>query len=127
MTVGEVTDVLTSFGPLQIDDLSSGKGLVSDAPFFELERGPWSSWTDASWAVPKMPRSTIERSRTLSAIGKLADKPRLVEDGTGLNPSTRVIQVRVGRLRDLLGGRICEWREGLLPFIRASHIHFRGW
>ena len=39
VTVGEETDVLTSFGPLQTDDLSSGKGLVSDAPFFELERG----------------------------------------------------------------------------------------
>ena len=37
VTVGEETDVLTSFGPLQTDDLSSGKGLVSDAPFFELK------------------------------------------------------------------------------------------
>ena len=127
VTVGEVTDVLTSFGPLQIDDLSSGKGLVSDAPFFELERGPWSSWTDASWAVPKMPRSTIERSRTLSAIGKLADKPRLVEDGTGLNPSTRAIKVRVGEVeRSSWDDEICEWRDGLVPFIRASHIHFEN-
>ena len=125
VTVGEETDVLTSFGPLQTDDLSSGKGLVSDAPFFELERGPWSSWTDASWAVPKMPRSPIERTRTLSAIGKLADKPRLVEDGTGLNPSTRVIKVRVGEVeRSSWEDEICEWREGLLPFVRASHIHF---
>ena len=125
VTVGEETDVLTSFGPLQIKDLSSGNGLVSDAPFFELDRGPWSSWTDASWAVPKMPRSPIERTRTLSAIGKLADKPRLVEDGTGLNPSTRVIKVRVGEIeRSSWEDEICEWREGLLPFIRASHIHF---
>ena len=125
VTVGEETDVLTSFGPLQTNDLSSGNGLVSDAPFFELDRGPWSSWTDASWAVPKMPRSPIERTRTLSAIGKLADKPRLVEDGTGLNPSTRVIKVKVGEVeRSTWEGEICEWREGLLPFIRASHIHF---
>jgi len=127
VTVGEETDVLTSFGPLQTDDLSSGKGLVSDAPFFELERGPWSSWTDASWAVPKMPRSPIERTRTISAIGKLADKPRLVEDGTGLNPSTKAIKVRVGEVeRSSWEGEICEWREGLLPFVRASHIHFEN-
>ena len=127
VTVGEETDVLTSFGPLLTDDLSSGKGLVSDAPFFELERGPWSSWTDASWAVPKMPRSPIERTRTISAIGKLADKPRLVEDGTGLNPSTKVIKVRVGEVeRSSWEGEICEWREGLLPFVRASHIHFEN-
>ena len=127
VTVGEETDVLTSFGPLQTDDLSSGKGLVSDAPFFELERGPWSSWTDASWAVPKMPRSPIERTRTISAIGKLADKPRLVEDGTGLNPSTKVIKVRVGEVeRSSWEDEICEWREGLLPFVRASHIHFEN-
>ena len=127
VTVGEETDVLTSFGPLQIGDLSSGKGLVSDAPFFELERGPWSSWTDASWAVPKMPRSQIERTRTISAIGKLADKPRLVEDGTGLNPSTKAIKVRVGEVeRSSWEGEICEWREGLLPFVRASHIHFEN-
>ena len=127
VTVGEETDVLTSFGPLQTGDLSSGKGLVSDAPFFELERGPWSSWTDASWAVPKMPRSPIERTRTISAIGKLADKPRLVEDGTGLNPSTKAIKVRVGEVeRSSWEGEICEWREGLLPFVRASHIHFEN-
>ncbi len=127
VTVGEETDVLTSFGPLQTGDLSSGKGLVSDAPFFELERGPWSSWTDASWAVPKMPRSPVERTRTISAIGKLADKPRLVEDGTGLNPSTKAIKVRVGEVeRSSWEGEICEWREGLLPFVRASHIHFEN-
>lgn len=127
VTVGEETDVLTSFGPLQTGDLSSGKGLVPDAPFFELERGPWSSWTDASWAVPKMPRSPIERTRTISAIGKLADKPRLVEDGTGLNPSTKAIKVRVGEVeRSSWEGEICEWREGLLPFVRASHIHFEN-
>ena len=127
VTVGEETDVLTSFGPLLTDDLSSGKGLVSDAPFFELERGPWSSWTDASWAVPKMPRSPVERTRTISAIGKLADKPRLVEDGTGLNPSTKAIKVRVGEVeRSSWEGEICEWREGLLPFVRASHIHFEN-
>ena len=125
VTVAEETDVLTSFGPLLTDDLSSGKGLVSDAPFFELERGPWSSWTDASWAVPKMPRSPVERTRTLSAIGKLADKPRLVEDGTGLNPSTRAIKVRVGEVeRSSWEDEICEWRDGLIPFVRASHIHF---
>lgn len=125
VTVGEETDVLTSFGPLLSDDLASGKGLVSDAPFFELERGPWSSWTDTSWAVPKMPRSPIDRSRTLAAIGNLADKPRLVEDGTGLNPSGRAIKVRVGEVeRSSWTGEICEWKEGLLPFVRAAHIDF---
>ena len=98
ITVGEDTDVLTSFGPLMVDDIAPGRGLASDAPFFELERGPWSSWTDASWAVPKMPRDEVDRDRTIGAIGNLADKPRLVEEGTGLNPSGRAIKVRVGEV-----------------------------
>ena len=58
VTVGGSTEVLTSFGPLTTSDISVGRGLASGAPFLELERGPWSSWTDTSWAVPKMLRET---------------------------------------------------------------------
>ena len=127
ITVGEDTDVLTSFGPLMVDDIAPGRGLASDAPFFELERGPWSSWTDASWAVPKMPRDEVDRDRTIGAIGNLADKPRLVEEGTGLNPSGRAIKVRVGEVeRSVWKKEICDWSgsSGEVPFIRAAHIKF---
>ena len=128
VTVGEKTDVLTSFGPLLSDDFSPGMGLVSEAPFFELERGPWSSWTDASWAVPKIPRDASDRSRTLAAIGNLADKPRLVEEGTGLNPGGRSIKVRVGEVeKSMWAKEICDWtgNRGLIPFIRSAHIVFK--
>ena len=127
ITVGEETDVLTSFGPLLVDDIAPGRGLASDAPFLELERGPWSSWTDTSWAVPKMPRDEEARSRTIMAIGNLADKPRLVEEGTGLNPSGRAIKVRVGEVeRSVWRKEICDWsgKTGEVPFIRAAHINF---
>jgi len=127
VTVGEETDVLTSFDPLMRDDLASGSGLNPEAPFLELERGPWSSWTDASWAVPKMPRDVMNRNRTIAAIGNLADKPRLVEEGTGLNPSGRAIKVRVGEAeRSTWKKEICDWdgKDGRIPFIRAAHISF---
>ena len=127
ITVGEETDVLTSFGPLLVDDIAPGRGLASDAPFLELERGPWSSWTDTSWAVPKMPRDEESRSRTIMAIGNLADKPRLVEEGTGLNPSGRAIKVRVGEVeRSVWKKEVCDWsgKTGEVPFIRAAHINF---
>jgi len=127
ITVGEETDVLTSFGPLLVDDISPGRGLSTDAPFLELERGPWSTWTDTSWAVPKMPRDEVSRSRTITAIGRLADKPRLVEEGTGLNPSGRAIKVRVGEVeRSVWKKEICDWagKSDEVPFIRSSHINF---
>ena len=129
ITVGEETDVMTSFGPLLVDDISPGRGLESDAPFLELERGPWSSWTDASWAVPKMPRDETSRSRTILAIGNLADKPRLVEEGTSLNPSGMPIKVRVGEVeRSVWKKEISDWtgKAGEVPFIRSAHISFKG-
>jgi hypothetical protein len=127
ITVGEETDVLTSFCPLVSDDLAIGRGLKSEAPFFELERGPWSSWTDTSWAVPKMPRGEEGRIRTIAAIDNLADKPRLAEEGTSLNPSGRAIKVRVGEVeRSIWAKEICNWngKDGQIPFIRAAHINF---
>jgi len=127
VTVGEETDVLTSFEPLMSEDIGIDCGLVPEAPFIELERGPWSSWTDTSWAVPKMPRDIQSRNRTISAIGRLADKPRLIEEGTDLNPSGRAIKVRVGEVeRSTWKREICDWgdRGGQIPYIRAAHICF---
>ena len=129
VTVGGATEVLTSFGPLTTEDLVAGKGLSARSPFLELERGPWSTWTDASWAVPKMPRSEFERRRTLAAIGGLSDKPRLAEEGTWLNPSGKAIKVRVGEVdRTTWSRNICDWEKGsgASPFIRATHIEFTG-
>ena len=127
VTVRGTTEVLTSFGPLTTGDILHGKGLSASAPFLELERGPWSSWTDTTWAVPKMPRSELDRGRTLSAIDSLSDKPRLVEEGTWLNPDGRAIKVRVGEIdRTSWSRNICDWGEdeGLAPFIRATHLNF---
>ena len=74
-----------------------------------------------------MPRSEIERNRTLSAIGSLSDKPRLIEEGTWLNPNGRAIKVRVGDIdRSSWSKNICDWMAGeqIVPFIRATHIEF---
>tara|TARA_B100000902_G_scaffold397494_1_gene461472 strand:- start:265 stop:915 length:651 start_codon:yes stop_codon:yes gene_type:complete len=74
-----------------------------------------------------MPRDEASRSRTIKAIGKLADKPRLVEEGTDLNPSGRAIKVRVGEVeRSTWKKEVSDWsgKNGELPFIRAAHINF---
>lgn len=129
VTVAGETEVLTSFGPLQSSDIAPGKGLDKSAPFIELERGPWSVWTDTSWAVPKMPRLEQNRDRTLKAIGSLADKPRLVEEGTWLNPSGKLIRVKVGEVdRGSWSRHISDWEEGSggTPFIRGTHIELIG-
>jgi|TARA_B100000959_G_scaffold194873_1_gene203861 hypothetical protein len=123
------TEVLTSFGPLIASDIRHRNGLDVSAPFLELERGPWSMWTDANWAVPIMPRDNAERTRTLRAIGALADKPRLVEGGTWLNPNGSTIKVRVGEVdRSSWSESIKRWNEDSLgiPFIRGTHIEMRG-
>jgi hypothetical protein len=78
--------------------------------------------------VPKIPRDASDRSRTLAAIGNLADKPRLVEEGTGLNPGGRSIKVRVGEVeKSMWAKEICDWtgNRGLIPFIRSAHIVFK--
>jgi len=74
-----------------------------------------------------MPRDEESRSRTITPIGRLADKPRLVEEGTGLNPSGRAIKVRVGEVeRSVWKKEICDWagKSDEVPFIRSSHINF---
>ncbi len=125
ITVAGTTEVLTSFGPLRSRDISSRKGLDKGAPFLELERGPWSIWTDTSWAVPKMPKSSHERNKTLRAIGTLADQPRLIEEGTWLNPSGKAIRVRVGGVDcGSWSSHISDWgaEPSGSPFIRGTHI-----
>jgi hypothetical protein len=74
-----------------------------------------------------MPRDVVNRNRTIAAIGNLADKPRLVEEGTGLNPNGRAIKVRVGEAeRSAWKKEICDWggKDSQIPFIRAAHINF---
>ncbi len=130
VTSGGKTQVLTSFGPLKAKDLSVNRGLEKNAPFLELERGPWSIWTDTTWAVPKMPRNSLERDRTLQAINKLADKPRLTEQGTWLNPSGKSIKVRVGEGdQNSWSEYIVDWDEENntgFPFVRGAHIEKEG-
>ena len=125
LTIGGSTDMMTSFGPLEIQDLSTSSGLDSQAPFLEMERGPWSVWTDMTWAVPRMPRDSYTRNAVLKAIGDLADQPRLGEEGNWLNPTDKPIRVRVGEIDQTnWSADISNWgfdTQGV-PFIRGAHF-----
>jgi len=123
--VGGKTEMMTSFGPLRADDISTKTGLDSSSPFIEMERGPWSVWTDMTWAVPRMPRDEFDRRAVLKAIGDLADQPRLGEEGNWLNPSDEPIRVRVGEVdQSKWSSDIERWGEDSdgVPFIRGSHF-----
>ena len=129
LTISGRTEMMTSFGPLEAQDLSARVGLDNKAPFLEMERGPWSVWTDMTWAVPRMPRDRYDRNAVLKAIGDLADQPRLGEEGNWLNPTDQPIRVRVGEIDQTnWSGDISDWRpesEGT-PFIRGAHFHLEG-
>ena len=123
--VGGKTEMMTSFGPLRTDDISTKTGLDNSSPFIEMERGPWSVWTDMTWAVPRMPRDDFSRRAVLKAIGDLADQPRLGEEGNWLNPSDDPIRVRVGEIdQSKWSTDIDSWNEDSdgVPFIRGSHF-----
>ena len=123
--VGGKTEMMTSFGPLRGEDISTKTGLDSSSPFIEMERGPWSVWTDMTWAVPRMPRDDFSRRAVLKAIGNLADQPRLGEEGNWLNPSDEPIRVRVGEVdQSKWSSDIESWGEDSdgVPFIRGSHF-----
>ena len=123
--VGGSTEVLTSFGPLRNSDLVEKRGVARDAPFIELERGPWSIWTDTSWAIPKMPRDSQLRDETMRAIGSLADKPRLIEAGTWIDPGGKSIRVRTGEIdQKARSTEIVDWRGEVKdqPLIRSGHV-----
>ena len=125
LTIGGSTEMMTSFGPLEIQDLSTSLGLDNKAPFLEMERGPWSVWTDMTWAVPRMPRDNYTRNAVLKAIGDLADLPRLGEEGNWLNPTDKPIRVRVGEIDQTnWSADISNWdldTQGV-PFIRGAHF-----
>ena len=127
VVVGGETEVLTSFGPLRNSDLVEKRGVGKESPFIELERGPWSIWTDTSWAVPKMPRDNQLRNETMRAIGSLADKPRLIEAGAWIDPGGRSIRVRTGEVdQKTQGEKISDWRDDCSdnPLVRAAHVKF---
>jgi len=129
LTIGGSTEMMTSFGPLEIQDLSTSIGLDNKAPFLEMERGPWSVWTDMAWAVPRMPRDSYTRNAVLKAIGELADQPRLGEEGNWLNPTDKPIRVRVGEIDQTnWSADISNWgpeTQGV-PFIRGAHFCLEG-
>ena len=123
--VGGKTEMMTSFGPLRADDLSAKTGLDNSSPFIEMERGPWSVWTDMTWSVPRMPRDPFARREVLKAIDDLADQPRLGEEGNWLNPSDNPIRVRVGEVdQSKWSSDINSWDQDTdgVPFIRGSHF-----
>ena len=125
---GGRTEVLTSFGPLENGDFSNKEGLNSKAPFLELERGPWSTWTDASWAVPRMPRDSRKRKRALKAINKLAHEPRLGEEDNWLNRGDKKIRIKVGEIEQSNNTNISDWNDGKghVPLIRSGHLKLDG-
>ncbi len=125
LTIGGSTEMMTSFGPLEVQDLSVSTGLDSKAPFLEMERGPWSVWTDMAWAVPRMPREPYMRNAVLKAIDNLADQPRLGEEGNWLNPTDKPIRVRVGEIDQTnWSSDIDNWNADTqgVPFIRGAHF-----
>jgi len=129
ITVKGGTDVMTSFGPLGPNEVLPEIGVSKTSPFLELERGPWSSWTDATWAVPRMPSDEYERRKVLDAIGRLADQPRLSEEDNWLCPGSEPIRVRVGEVdQSSSSSAINNWKIGLegVPFLRSAHFCLEG-
>ena len=120
------TDNMVSFGPLTVDNISLERGLSRMSPSLELERGSWSSWTDATGAVPRMPADSFDRRKVVDAIGRLADKPRLSEEGNWLNPDGNSVRVRVGEVDQSAWSECIEdWSYGNTdgsPFIRSAHF-----
>ena len=125
LTVGGKTEKMVSYGPLTANDISTEVGLSRSSPSIDLERGSWSSWTDATWAVPRMPIDSFDRKKVIEAIGRLADKPRLSEEGNWLNPDGSSVRVRVGEIdQSAWSDYIDDWSEGSseIPFIRNAHF-----
>ena len=125
LEIGGNTAKMMSYGPLTVNDISNNSGLSRGAPCLELERGTWSSWTDATWAVPRMPVDPYERRAVVDAIGRLADKPRLSEAGSWLNPDGNSVKVRVGEIdQSSWSDCIEDWNddEFAIPFIRSAHF-----
>ena len=125
LEIGGDTSTMSSYGPLTVDEISHNSGLSRGSPCLDLERGTWSSWTDATWAVPRMPKDAYDRMRVVDAIGRLADKPRLSEAGNWLNPDGNSVRVRVGEIdQSAWSDCIEDWNheEGGVPFIRSAHF-----
>ena len=125
LTVGGKTQKMVSYGPLTANDISADAGLSRTVPSLDLNRGSWSSWTDATWAVPRMPMNSFDRQKVIEAIDRLADKPRLSEEGNWLNPDGSSVKVRVGEIdQSAWSDRIRNWtnQSSDSPFIRSAHF-----
>ena len=106
LAVGGKTQKMVSYGPLTANDISPEVGLSRSSPSINLERGSWSSWTDATWAVPRMPIDSFDRKKVIEAIGRLADKPRLSEEGNWLNPDGSSVRLESVKLTKVHGQTI---------------------
>ena len=72
-----------------------------------------------------MPVDPYERRAVVDAIGRLADKPRLSEAGSWLNPDGNSVKVRVGEIdQSSWSDCIEDWNddEFAIPFIRSAHF-----
>ena len=129
ITKGGKTDTMTSYGPLQTNEITPQNGLANSAPTFDMIRKSWSSWTDGNWSVPRMPRDEYDRRRIVRAISELAEQPKLSEENNWLNPTGKPIRVRVGEIDQTnWSEEITDWKPGSrgTAFIRGTHFSTKG-
>ena len=129
ITKGGQTETMTSYGPLNTNEITSQNGLAKTVPTFDMVRKSWSSWTDGNWSVPRMPRDEYDRRRIVRAISELAEQPKLSEENNWLNPTGKPIRVRVGEIDQTnWSEEITDWKPGSrgTAFIRGTHFSTKG-
>jgi len=113
-------------GPVERSDLRrDGTGLSARVPSFILGRESWEEWTKGTWAVPRLPRDSLERKDVLKVISKLAKHPRLGEGNHWLVRGGENVRVRVGEVDQTSHAKdIGTWVKGRKsrPFIRGVHF-----
>jgi hypothetical protein len=113
-------------GPVDRSDLRrDGAGISARVPTFTLGRESWEEWTKGTWAVPRLPRDSLERENVLKTISKLAQHPRLGENDHWLVRGGENIRVRVGEVDQTSHAKdIKTWVKGRKsrPFIRGVHF-----
>lgn len=113
-------------GPVDRSDLRrDGSGISARVPTFTLIRESWEEWTKGTWAIPRLPRDSLERDNVLTIISKLAKHPRLGENDHWLVRGGENIRVRVGEVDQTSHAKgIKTWVKGRKnrPFIRGVHF-----
>jgi len=113
-------------GPVDRSDLRrDGSGISARVPTFALINESWEEWTKGTWAIPRLPRDSLERAGVLATISKLAKHPRLGEKDHWLVRGGENVRVRVGEIDQTSHAKdIKTWVKGRnnRPFIRGVHF-----